>query len=101
MINYATENTLTIAEAAKFARVSFVTLWRWLLTGATAPDGSKVRLRGSKLGGRWLTSREALAEFSAALTPQFEDGEAAVIRSPSKRHRASAAAAAELAKMGI
>jgi hypothetical protein len=61
--------------------VTFSCVLRWITKGAKGPNGQLVRLEGIRLGGRWLTSREALIRFSEALTPRL-DGAA---KSPTPR----------------
>jgi hypothetical protein len=103
MIDLSTERSLTLDEATKPAKVSFTTLWRWVVRGIPTRDGGRVRLRAMKLGRRWVTSYEALEEFAAALTPRLDDEPAAVLhtRPPTKRRRASEKAGAELERLGI
>jgi hypothetical protein len=43
------------------------TLLRWILRGVRTPRGV-VRLDGMKLGGRWMTSAEALRRFTDQIT---------------------------------
>src|SRR5579883_403932 len=76
MIDTTSENLLSLAEAVKLLpagrggrRVHFSTVLRWVLDGAKGPDGTRVRLEGVRLGGRWLTSRQALQRFVEKLTP--------------------------------
>src|SRR5262245_13275728 len=45
------------------------TLSRWIRNGLLTPDGRVVKLEAARIGGRWLTSRAALARFATALTP--------------------------------
>jgi hypothetical protein len=73
MIDLKTEKPLSLAQAAKLIPptrqdkgVHASTLVRWILHG---PRG--VRLEAARLGGRWITSPEALERFSAALTAQY------------------------------
>jgi hypothetical protein len=75
-------------------------IFRWIMQGSTAPDGRRVRLEAIRLGGRWLTSREALSRFAEALTPQFDD-EPIMPRSQTQRQRASAQARRELEAAGV
>jgi hypothetical protein len=78
------------------------TIWRWIVQGVRTPDGSTVKLEASRVGGRWLTSRAALARFSAALTP-VSPGTATTphrSRTPLARRKAAEAAANELARRG-
>lgn len=81
--------------------VSFSCLLRWITDGVPGPDGNRVRLEGVRLGGRWLTSEEAIARFAARLTPQFDAPAAPVPRTASQRRRESERAAAELERRGI
>src|ERR1700719_63908 len=53
-------------------RISPVTIWRWVSQGVRTPDGRHVHLEAVRLGGRWLTSEEALIRFAAAQTPQTD-----------------------------
>src|SRR5215831_15466946 len=52
--------------------VTLSCLLRWILSGVPSPDGQRVRLEAVRLGGRWLTSVEALGRFAAALTPTLD-----------------------------
>jgi hypothetical protein len=77
MIDLSSESLLSLADAAKLvppARlgrpVSFQCVLRWVLEGSRAPDGRAVKLEALRVGGRWVTSREALQRFAEALTPQ-------------------------------
>ena len=71
------ETVLSLGEAAallpagrKGERCHLSTLLRWIQRGARGPTGERVYLEGVRLGGRWLTSREAIGRFVAALTPR-------------------------------
>jgi hypothetical protein len=104
MIDITAETTLSLAEAAKLVpparsgnRRHLSTLLRWITKGAKAPDGSIIRLEARRLGGRWLTSREALQRFSDSLTPQLVEAGEPVRRTPTTRRRA----AKELESLGI
>jgi hypothetical protein len=75
MIDLSTETLLSLAEAAKLlppARlgkpVTFQCVLRWVQEGARGADGRPVTLEALRLGGRWVTSREALQRFAEALT---------------------------------
>ena len=101
------ETTISLQDAAaslpsgmnRGRPMNFSTIWRWVLRGCLAVDGRRVRLEGCRLGGRWLTSKEALQRFSDALTnPATEQPEA---RTPTKRKRDVSAARRKLAAMGI
>src|SRR5947209_2266700 len=97
---------LTLAQAGRLfpaARgnatgVHSSSVWKWSRRGSTGPGGEKVRLEAVRVGGRWLTSSQAIDRFVRALT-----GEAAPIsppRSPTTRRQQSEADAKELEAMG-
>jgi hypothetical protein len=101
------ETILSLQEAAdslpsgmnRGKRLDFSTIWRWVLRGCLAIDGRRVKLEAVRLGGRWLTSREALERFSDALsTPQADQPEP---RTPAGRKRDVSSARRKLEKMGI
>jgi hypothetical protein len=101
------ETTVTVAEVAArlpgaraATRVHPATVTRWILTGARTPSGCRVRLEAARVGGRWITSSEAVARFVAALTAPATPPDPTP-RTPPVRHRASEAAAAELDRLGI
>jgi hypothetical protein len=103
MIDFETEKLISLAEAAKLIpparrgkKTHLSTVLRWILQGA---DG--VRLEGVRLGGRWMTSRQALQRFADRLTPDLETPQRNPPRSPTQRQRASERAERELAKLGI
>jgi hypothetical protein len=73
---------------------------RWVLSGVRGPDGKKVKLEANRLGGRWVTSVEALQRFSDRQTPD-ESKQAPTPRSPAARRRASERADRELDELGI
>ncbi len=60
--------TELVPGAGAGGKVCFATVWRWIERGIRRrPDGAIVRLEAVRLGGRWVTSREAIARFCAAL----------------------------------
>jgi len=93
------EDTIRIEEAAAIARTHFSTCYRWILKGVPRPNGERVRLEAVRLGRAWVTSRQALERFSAALTPDIDRGEKATIRPAGRRRRASEQAAATLERV--
>jgi hypothetical protein len=108
VLDFTAERPLALADAAKLVpaarggkRCHLSTILRWVLKGSKAPDGTLVRLEAARLGGRWLTSREALQRFSARLTPSPEADAQLYPRGPGKRRRTSDRAAAELEKLGL
>lgn len=69
------EALLGLADAAKLlpgyrgnASLDPSCVLRWVLTGSKSARGKVVKLEAIRMGNRWLTSREALARFSAALS---------------------------------
>jgi hypothetical protein len=107
MIDLSTESPLSLNQAARLLPpgrrnrpVSFACLFRWVTQGAKAPSGDRVRLEALRLGGRWVTSREALQRFAEALTPQGSDS-LVPTRTPNQRRKAAERAEKELEKLGI
>jgi hypothetical protein len=107
-IDLTTESTLTLAQAARLLPpgrrgrpVSMSCVLRWVLIGTRTPSGDRVRLEAVRLGGRWLTSREALQRYADVLTPRLDGLPAPTPRSPTSLRRASERAAAELERIGI
>jgi hypothetical protein len=79
------------------------TVFRWVTKGMRTPDGRVVRLEAVRVGGRWLTSRGAVARFVSALTAAADPPPATSTpapRTPAARQKASEAAARELARRG-
>jgi hypothetical protein len=109
MIDLTKEHLLSLAQAAKLQPngrrdrpMSLSCVFRWVLHGVRGPDGKVIRLEALRLGGRWLTSREALQRFAEAQTPCLDGAhDSPAPRPPSTRQRASERAAAELGKAGI
>jgi hypothetical protein len=81
--------------------VNAATIWRWIVQGIVLPDGSCLRLEAVRLSGRWLTSRPALERFLRAQTPELAARPPAPPRTPVRREKAAARAAAALAAAGI
>jgi putative transposase len=70
-----TETLLGLCEAARRLppgrggrSVSFSCVLRWITHGVPGPDGRRVKLEAVRVGGRWLTSVEALARWAERLT---------------------------------
>jgi hypothetical protein len=106
-IDLKTETTISLVQAARMQPpgrrgrpVTLSCVLRWILKGCRGPDGEMVRLEGVRIGGRWITSIEALERFAARLTPNLVNPPATP-RSPSRRQRASERAAAALERIGI
>ena len=100
------ETVLSLTEAARRVPsyrggrpVSLSCIMRWILDGVKTPHGL-VRLEAVRLGGRWITSAEALKRFAAAQTPDLAD-RPQLPRTPTARRRASDRAEAQLEKSGF
>jgi hypothetical protein len=107
MIDLLSEEILSLNAAAKKLPpgrrgrpVSLGCLLRWITNGARGPSGERVRLEGLRLGGRWITSSQALQRFAAALTPNTAI-EPTAPRTPCQLRRASDRAAKLLEDVGI
>jgi hypothetical protein len=109
MLDITTEDALSLTDAAKVlpkgrngARPQLSTLLRWILGGVRALDGRLVRLEAVRLGRKWVTSRQALQRFVAALTPSHSDtGASPPPRTANQRRRASERAGMKLEEVGI
>jgi hypothetical protein len=77
------------------------TVFRWVTKGTRTAGGSVVKLEAVRVGGRWLTSRGAVARFVAALTEAAAPAPAPPV-SPSRpaQRRATERAVAKLKAMG-
>src|SRR5262245_37394674 len=109
MLDLTTETPISLAAAARLVpparsgkQTHLSTLLRWILKGAKAPDGTLVKLEAVRLGGRWMTSRDAMQRFAERLTPRSapDAAEVAAPRPPGKRQRESDRAARELERAG-
>lgn len=106
MIDLQNEKTLSLTQAAKLLPpgrqgrpVNLSTVFRWIADGVQAPDGSIVRLDAVRLGGRWLTSVEALQRFAEAQTPA-PSTRPTFVKSPAARSKAAAKAGRALERAG-
>ncbi len=110
MLDLTTEAPLTLAAACQLIppgrggkRTHLSTLIRWVTSGVKAPGGQIVRLEALRLGGKWVTSREALQRFAEALTPRLDAAAtpAPKTRTPGQARRAAEKAGEELERMGV
>jgi hypothetical protein len=108
MIDVTSESTISLVQAARLLPpgrgerpVTLSCLLRWVLQGARGPDSSRIRLEALRLGGRWVTSREALQRFAERLTPAGDTPTSPPPRTARQRQRASERAAQNLDKIGI
>jgi hypothetical protein len=97
MIDLATESLLSITDAAKSlpGRPHVSTLHRWRLRGIRG-----IKLETILLGGKRLTSREALQRF-ADRTTAAASGEPVSVRTPTQRAKAIGRAERECDRMGV
>jgi hypothetical protein len=106
-INLQTEATLSLAAAARMIPsgrrgrpCNLSTIFRWIIDGVRLPSGEVVRLEAVRLGGRWLTSAEAIQRFADRHTP--EPGEKPLpTRTPNTRGKAATKAGKELERAGL
>jgi hypothetical protein len=109
MLDLTSETPIPLKDACRLVpparsgkRTHLSTLLRWIQHGARGPSGERVRLEAVRLGGRWLTSREALQRFAAALTPPTDTvPPAPASRTPSARAKAADRAGQALEQAGI
>lgn len=97
MIDLRNETPLSLNAATRLLPagrngrpVSLSCIFRWITEGILAPDGTRVRLEASRLGGRWLTTFEAIERFADRQTPRFEENSTRKPRTPAARQRATA-----------
>ena len=96
-IDCDSENIITLAEACRRVPpdgVSTATMARWIQRGVRG-----ARLETIFIGGRRLTSCEALSRFIAA--QNADDAPAAPVITAGQRRRQSEAARTELERMGV
>ncbi|MFO0847215.1 MAG: DUF1580 domain-containing protein [Gemmataceae bacterium] len=95
------EKTIRLDRAARYLKVNVLSVRRWVKTGVLI-NGSRVRLEGQRVGGRYVTSVQAVRRFLAAtdLPPPAPSAEPAV-RTPAEASRAARRALEELSKMGV
>ncbi|MFL5341873.1 MAG: DUF1580 domain-containing protein [Gemmataceae bacterium] len=104
------ESLLSLSRAAgrippyRGRRTNPSTIFRWLTDGVKLSGGQTLKLEAIRLVGRWLTSAEALDRFlaaqNAACNPNGK-AEAAPVRTPNQRRKASESASRELDRIGI
>jgi hypothetical protein len=109
VIDLTAETPLPLKDACRLVppgrngkRTHLATLLRWIMTGSRGPTGERVRLEAVRLGGRWMTSREALQRFAERLTPQSSDvPPSQAARTLTQCQRAAERAGQELERLGI
>jgi hypothetical protein len=102
------EKLITLYEAARRlppgrngGPVSLPCLLRWVTRGARGPAHERIRLEAIRVGGRWLTTEEALVRFAERLTPRLDGTPVPAPRTPTRRQRASQRAVDRLEQAGI
>jgi hypothetical protein len=111
MIDTTSEQLIPLADATRRIpparsgkRSHFSTLLRWVTKGTAGPDGRTIHLEALRVGGRWMTSAEALQRFFVALTPRLEEEPPeppAPPPTPTQRQRAHHAAEKRLQRIGL
>jgi hypothetical protein len=80
------------------------TIFRWVTKGARSAAHQVVKLEAVRVGGRWLTSRGAVARFISALTTAADPMQTMLrpvpTRSSAARQKACERAGAKLDQMG-
>lgn len=92
---------LSIAQACRRipgargnARVNPSTVTRWIIQGCPARSGERVRLAATRVGGRWMVTEAALAEFFGALARTAPTTGQAVVRAKQRTEAQRAKAVA-------
>lgn len=102
-IDYEAETIITLGEACRAFPpdgVSDATIARWIQRGIKVKSlGSFVKLETLVIGGRRLTSREAIARFIAA--QNADDVPAAPAITPTQRRHQAQAAQRALQEAGL
>lgn len=100
MIDLPAEPMTTTEVIAARYHVHPATVRRWCERGATARDGTHIRLAHLRTPGRIRISIAAVERFLAALGGNAE-AETPTTRTPAKRARAAIDAREELRRMGV
>ena len=116
MIDLRNESTVSLSQAGRLLPpgrrgrpVTLSCLLRWVQDGVKLPSGETVRLEACRMGGRWITSFEALQRFAVRQTPIIlsadspptEEKRATEPRTAIRRRRESDRASSELGKIGM
>jgi hypothetical protein len=97
MIDPQTESLVSLTDAAKSLpnRPNLTTVWRWRNRGVRG-----IKLETILIGGRRMTSREALSRFFAATTAAAE-GARVVSETPRQREKRLRAAEKRAEALGV
>jgi hypothetical protein len=84
----------------------FTTVYNAVTKGTLLPSGQRLRLEAVRLGGQWVTSREAIGRYVEALTEAWTNETGERLTMPSKtnkraREKELARVDAELAAAGL
>lgn len=79
---------------------SLATRHRWRLSGVLAKNGRRVKLECWRVGGKLLTTSEAIDRFIVALSASPDDAPAEDCPTGAERRRRAHEAAAALEEMG-
>jgi hypothetical protein len=108
MVDLSAETILSLTQAARRLPpgrggrpVSLSCILRWVIDGMRRPSGDTIRLEALRLGGRWVTSVQALQRFAERLTPNPDCITSKTPRTQTARRAASERAADELSRVGI
>ncbi len=112
MIDIAKERQLGLREAAKLypsfrnGRPTHITTpLRHITKGIRLANGEVIHLEGARLGGRWITSVEAVQRFIERVTAgalgNSSKADASTIRTPEQRRRELDRVDRELAEAGF
>jgi hypothetical protein len=77
------------------------TVFRWITAGVKLSSNRRLRLEAARVGGRWLTSAQAVERFIRAQTPDLDATERPCARTPRQRERAAERAGKQLERIGI
>jgi hypothetical protein len=112
MIDLKTERGIGLQEAVKLyppfregTPTHISTPLRHITKGIELPSGEVVRLEGARLGGRWITTVEAVQRFverlTAATLGEYMPAEPSTVRPSARRQRELDRVDRELDKAGI
>ena len=93
------EPLIGLAEAAKKYNKHPASFTRWIVSGCTAADGSRVKLEAVRVGYKWATSFQATSRFLSRLSSIGETARDRVIP-PADRRKQVAAAIREMELAG-
>jgi hypothetical protein len=98
MIDLKNEHAIGLHEAAKLypsfrqgKATHISTILRHISKGTRLPSGAIIKLEGARLGGRWITTLEAVQRFMERLTGaalgESKAAEAPIVQTSARRQR--------------